>query len=111
MPQSFLALSAILILTLTYKYDRMDLHENHQTNTVMATFELPGMKKEDIHISMRDGRLTVSGESALSTEHDQGGYTLRERYFGKFVRTLHVSKDAKVGFLFLLFRCPECMLI
>jgi len=74
---------------------KMDLHENHQTNTVTATFELPGMKKKDIHISLRDGRLIVSGESRLSTEHEQDGYTLRERQFGKFVRTLHVPKDAK----------------
>ena len=38
----------------------MDLRE--EENTVTATFELPGLKSDDISIEIHQGRLTVSGE-------------------------------------------------
>ncbi|KAF9457660.1 small heat shock protein [Collybia nuda] len=74
---------------------RMDLHENKETNTVTATFELPGMKKEDISIDVHNGRLSVSGENKLSTDHEEGGYAVRERRFGKFARTLALPQGVK----------------
>lgn len=73
----------------------MDLHENTD-NTVTATFELPGLKKEDVSIDVHNGRLTVSGESKRSTEHDENGYAIRERRFGKFTRTLRLPQGIKV---------------
>lgn len=77
----------------------MDLHENSQTNTVTATFELPGLKKEDVDIDVHNGRLTVSGENLLSTEHEQSGYAVRERRLGKFARTLQLPKGVNVSFI------------
>ncbi|KAK1235415.1 hypothetical protein PQX77_001367 [Marasmius sp. AFHP31] len=74
---------------------RMDLHEDNQTNTVTATFELPGLKKEDVNIDVHDGRLTVSGETKTSSDHDENGYAIRERRFGKFVRTLQLPRGVK----------------
>ncbi|KAG7089077.1 hypothetical protein E1B28_010786 [Marasmius oreades] len=71
---------------------RMDLHENSSTNSVTASFELPGLKKEDVQIDVRDGRLTVSGETKISEEHNQDGYAVRERRFGKFSRTLRLPQ-------------------
>jgi HSP20 family protein len=75
----------------------MDLHENSQNNSVTATFELPGFKKEDVQIDVQNGHLTVSGESKLSSEHEQNGYAVRERRFGKFARTLQLPKGVKVS--------------
>lgn len=75
----------------------MDLHENSQTNAVTATFELPGLKKEDVQIDVHNGRLTVSCESQLSSEHEQNGYAVRERRFGKFSRTLQLPKGVNVS--------------
>jgi HSP20 family protein len=77
----------------------MDLRENSHTNSVIATFELPGLKKEDVQIDVQNGRLTVSGESNLSTEHEQNGYAVRERRYGKFARTLQLPKGVNVGLL------------
>lgn len=57
----------------------MDLHENTTKNTITATFELPGLEKEDITIGVDSGRLSVSGESKISTHHDEQGYAVRER--------------------------------
>ncbi|EIN11798.1 HSP20-like chaperone [Punctularia strigosozonata HHB-11173 SS5] len=76
---------------------RMDLHDNKETNTVTATFELPGLKKEDVSIEVLNNRLTVSGESKTSSEHDENGYTVRERRFGKFLRTLPLPQGIKDG--------------
>ncbi|GLB42422.1 putative small heat shock protein (HSP20) family protein [Lyophyllum shimeji] len=74
---------------------RMDLHENAEKNTVTATFELPGLKKEDVNIDLHNGRLTVSGETKVSEEHEENGYAVRERRFGKFSRTLQLPPGVK----------------
>ncbi|KAF9456976.1 small heat shock protein [Collybia nuda] len=74
---------------------RMDLHENKETNTVTATFELPGMRKEDVSIDIHNGRLSVSGETKISIDHEEGGYAVRERRFGKFSRTLELPQGVK----------------
>ncbi|KAG7089059.1 hypothetical protein E1B28_010769 [Marasmius oreades] len=71
---------------------RMDLHEDTEKNTVTASFELPGLKKEDVQIDIHDGRLTVSGETKISEEHNKDGYAVRERRFGKFSRTLRLPQ-------------------
>ncbi|KAK7461909.1 hypothetical protein VKT23_008340 [Stygiomarasmius scandens] len=74
---------------------RMDLHEDSSKNVVTATFELPGMTKEDVNIDVHDGRLTVSGEVKSSEEHEKDGYAVRERRFGKFSRTLRLPQGVK----------------
>ncbi|ESK93504.1 small heat shock protein [Moniliophthora roreri MCA 2997] len=74
---------------------RMDLHENAEKNLVTATFELPGLKKEDVQIDIHGGRLTVSGETKVSEEHQQEGYAIRERRYGKFSRTLQLPQGIK----------------
>ncbi|KAF7316161.1 SHSP domain-containing protein [Mycena indigotica] len=74
---------------------KMDLHENAASNTVTATFELPGIKKEDVHIETAPGRLRISAESRISEEHEKDGYAIRERRFGKFSRTLQLPHGVK----------------
>jgi len=73
----------------------MDLHENKENNTVTASFELPGVKKEDVNIDVHNGRLTVSAETQISTDHDQSGYAVQERRYGKFSRTLQLPQGVK----------------
>lgn len=79
----------------------MDLHEDSEKNLVTATFELPGIRKEDISIDIHDSRLTVSGETKISEAHEEDGYAIRERRFGKFSRTLRLPAGVKVGGGFL----------
>ncbi|EJD52263.1 small heat shock protein [Auricularia subglabra TFB-10046 SS5] len=74
---------------------RMDLHEDKEKNLVTATFELPGLKKEDIAIDVHNGRLTVSGEVKSSTEENKDGFVVRERRSGRFSRVLQLPQDAK----------------
>ena len=79
----------------------MDVHEDAQTNTVTATFELPGLKKEDVNIDIHNNLLTISGETKVTTENDENGYVVRERRFGKFSRSVPLPQGVKVRvFLF-----------
>ena len=55
--------------------------------------ELPGFKKEEIKLDLKDGILTVS---AQHTENDEekdkkGNYIRRERKYGSFARSFDVS--------------------
>jgi HSP20 family protein len=71
----------------------LDLYQNN--DNVVAAVELPGMRKEDIEISLHDGTLTIGGERRRETSN--GEKTERtERYIGKFRRsiTLPVMVDA-----------------
>ncbi|KAH0828176.1 small heat shock protein [Lanmaoa asiatica] len=74
---------------------RLDLHESKDTNTVMATFELPGLTSEGVAIDVHQNRLTVSGESASSDSQEEGNYIVRERRSGKFSRTLQLPMGTK----------------
>ncbi|KAJ3504176.1 hypothetical protein NMY22_g438 [Coprinellus aureogranulatus] len=74
---------------------RMDLHEDNEKNLVTATFELPGLKKEDVNIDVHNGRLTVSAESKVSSEREESGYAVRERRYGKISRTLQLPQGLK----------------
>ncbi|TFK28261.1 small heat shock protein [Coprinopsis marcescibilis] len=73
----------------------MDLHEDKKKNQVTATFELPGINKQDISVDVNNNRLTVSGESHSSSEKNEKGYAIKERRYGKFSRTLQLPEGVK----------------
>lgn len=73
----------------------MDVHEDPKANVVTATFELPGLKKEDVNVDVHNSLLTISGESKVSTEHEESGYAVRERRFGKFSRSIPLPEGVK----------------
>ncbi len=50
--------------------------------------ELPGVKPEDVDISLQDNVLTISGERKDEREEERGGYHLRERSYGSFRRSM-----------------------
>jgi HSP20 family protein len=74
---------------------RMDIQEDEKANTVIATFELPGLKKEDVNIDVHHNRLSISGEVKTSTERNENGYAIRERSYGGFSRTLQLPVGIK----------------
>ena len=74
----------------------MDLHEDHEKNLVTATFELPGVKKDDINIEVRNNRLTISGETKSDEQFEDKGYAVKERRYGKFMRALQLPPGIKV---------------
>lgn len=68
----------------------MDLYEDKDNFVLKA--ELPGMKKEDIEISLHEGVLTVSGERKSEEEHKDAETYRSERFFGRFHRTMSLPK-------------------
>jgi HSP20 family protein len=66
----------------------LDLAESDQQFVVRAA--LPGMKPEDIHITLQGDTLTIRGE--MQTEQEQRGqrWILREQRMGSFQRSLRL---------------------
>jgi|SRR4051812_48973528 len=64
----------------------LDLHEDKDNFFIRA--ELPGMKKEEIEISLHDGVLTLSGERKGEKKHEDAEIHRSERFVGRFQRTL-----------------------
>jgi HSP20 family protein len=50
--------------------------------------DLPGLKQEDVRLSVRDGVLTVAGERQDKHEENRGGVYRRERSYGSFSREI-----------------------
>jgi len=64
----------------------LDVYEDKDNFTVKV--ELPGMKKEDIDVSLHIGSLSISGERKGETKHEDGEVYRAERFFGRFQRTV-----------------------
>lgn len=66
-----------------------------EKDKLLVKVELPGMKKEDIEISLHDGVLTISGERKHEFEKKEGQTFRSERYFGKFQRSVTLPTMVK----------------
>jgi len=64
----------------------MDVVETKDGITLKV--EVPGMKQEDINISLEDNTLTVKGERKHESEVNEEGYTRFERSYGTFQRSV-----------------------
>ena len=59
--------------------------------------DLPGVKKDDIHVDLKDDVLTISGERRTKKEIKEKDYYKKESSYGKFQRsfTLPENTDAE----------------
>lgn len=64
---------------------RIDVSETDQAYLVKA--EMPGIKKEDIKVSINGDEVTISGERSSETERQEGNVVCRERYQGRQFRS------------------------
>jgi len=64
----------------------LDVYED-KDNFVVHT-ELPGLKREDIDVSLQDGVLVISGERKTEEKRNEDEIRRQERFYGKFQRTL-----------------------
>ena len=64
----------------------LDVHEDKDSFCVRL--ELPGMKREDIEVSLQDGSLIISGERKEEKVNEETTVHRQERYYGKFSRAL-----------------------
>ncbi|MBS1142045.1 MAG: heat shock protein Hsp20 [Proteobacteria bacterium] len=71
---------------------KMDVKEQGDNYLVHA--ELPGVKKEDIHVVVDGNQVSISAETKQEKEIKEGDRILRsERYFGKVSRSFQLEQD------------------
>jgi HSP20 family protein len=66
----------------------VDVHET--SDEIVVTAALPGMKAEDVEITMTGQTLTFRGEFKADEEINREQYLYRERRFGSFSRTVQL---------------------
>lgn len=71
----------------------VDLYEDKDNVTVKA--EMPGLKKEDIDVSLEDGVLSISGERKTEKKFEDAETYRSERFVGRFQRTVTLPTDVK----------------
>ncbi len=50
--------------------------------------DIPGVKKEDVHVHIENDTLTISGERRHEHEENRGGFYRSERSYGQFYRAI-----------------------
>jgi HSP20 family protein len=71
---------------------KIDVTKADDTYTVKA--DIPGVKKDDIQVSVDGNEVTISGEIKKETEEKKGEEVLRsERYYGKISRSFTLPHD------------------
>lgn len=61
---------------------------NETKDHYLVSFDMPGVRKEDIKIEVQGNQLVISGERQREVKEGDGDTTLRhERMYGKFERT------------------------
>ncbi len=79
----------------------VDIEEKNGKYILKA--DLPGVKKEDIHVELHEGYLTLKGERKEEHEEKKAGYYRSERVYGSFERNFRVpegitEKDIKAKY-------------
>ena len=67
-------------------YPQIEVSERGGNLVVCA--DLPGIRKEDVHLEVHDDYLVLEGERRQESEENQGGVYRSERSYGRFYRTI-----------------------
>ena len=71
---------------------KLDVHEDDKAYAVHA--DIPGVNKEDIHVTIDGNQVSISAEVKKEKEVKEGEKILRsERYFGKVSRAFTLAQD------------------
>jgi HSP20 family protein len=71
----------------------VDIYE--ENNDIVLKAELPGMKKEDIDVSLTDKFITLSGEKKKEEKVEKKDYSRLERSYGSFSRSYRLTAEVK----------------
>ena len=71
----------------------LDLVEEEGQYIVKAS--MPGVKPEEVEITLADNMLTIKGESKRESESNEGNYHVRERHSGTFMRQIALPMAVK----------------
>ena len=64
----------------------LDLYEDK--DNLFVKMDLPGMKREEIDVSLHEGSLSISGERKSEQKHEEAEVYRAERFFGRFQGTV-----------------------
>ena len=64
----------------------LDVYEDK--DNLYVRVELPGMKKEDIEVSLHEGTISISGERKSEAKYEKAEAYRTERFVGRFQRTV-----------------------
>ena len=70
---------------------QVDIYEDG--NDVVVKAEIPGIKKEDLDINIKENMITISGEKKAEKKVERKDYYRFERSFGSFTRNLHLPAE------------------
>ena len=71
---------------------RVDIKELDSCYEITA--ELPGVKKDDIHVTLEDGVLSISAETTSEDKEEENGKVIRqERRYGKYLRSFTLGNN------------------
>ncbi len=70
----------------------VDIVENDKSFRVEV--ELPGLRQEEVDVTVNDNYLTIRGEKRASKVDDNDNYIRRERYYGTYQRTVALPETA-----------------
>lgn len=73
----------------------MDLTE--RKDKFVVTMELPGIKVEDVDVSVSDSTLTIKGEKKTEKEVKEESYYSTERTYGSFLRSIDLPRGVDAG--------------
>jgi HSP20 family protein len=76
------------------RYPAVDMVEGENESVLVA--EVPGMKKDEISISVHDGALTISGERKSPALPEKSAWIRSERSSGKFSRTVQLPHEVNL---------------
>src|SRR5919109_3503452 len=71
----------------------LDISE--RKDAYLVTVELPGIKPEDLDITMEDGLLTIQGERHFTSESSEEQYHRVERRYGSFRRSITLPSQVQ----------------
>jgi len=69
----------------------------HEEGDLLIRAELPGVKREDVEITLHERVLTISGGRRAEEQRERTGYYVRERRHGSFRRSLVLPHDVEEG--------------
>jgi HSP20 family protein len=71
----------------------VDIYE--KGGDVVLRAEIPGMKKDDIHVDISDKTVTISGEKRKEEKTDRKDYYRLESSYGSFVRSFSLPGEVQ----------------
>ncbi len=100
----FVPMKAVTDIQSDFMSPKVDVHESKSGFEIKA--DLPGLEKDQVHVSLDDGIVTIEAETSAEEEQkdkEDGHVLRRERRYGKYLRRFDLGanlaeSDATAGF-------------